>query len=133
MSNVEYKVVPAPRKGVKAKGIKGPDAQFANAIEGIMNGMAVEGWQYQRAETLPNDTRSGLNNLTTTYRHVLVFSRAVSADKNTAEIAGETAPITAPIAPPHDPPITAHEPVVGTISEQQDPIDGISGGDQTRL
>lgn len=81
MSHLEYKVVPAPKKGLKAKGIKGADARFAHALEQLINDLAAEGWRYQRAETLPSEERSGLANFTTTYRNILVFSRpAISVD-----------------------------------------------------
>ncbi|WP_299725017.1 DUF4177 domain-containing protein [uncultured Tateyamaria sp.] len=79
MSAWEYKVVPAPTKGVKGRGIKGPEGRFANALEGLMNEMGGEGWQYQRAETLPSVERSGLTGSTTEWRNVLVFRRQARA------------------------------------------------------
>ena len=72
----EYKVVPAPTKGVKAPGVKGQDQRFANAIEVLMNDMAASGWEYQRAETLPSIERAGLTGSTTEWRNLLVFRRA---------------------------------------------------------
>ena len=36
-SKHEYKVVPAPMKGMKAKGVKGTPARFAHALEVLMN------------------------------------------------------------------------------------------------
>ena len=75
MTQFEYKVVPAPGKGRKARGVKGPEGRFANALEILMNEMASEGWEYQRAETLPSEERAGLTSSTTTYRSVLVFRR----------------------------------------------------------
>lgn len=71
----EYKVVPAPTRGQKGKGIKGPEARFANALELNLNALAAEGWEFLRAETLPNDERSGLTGTTTTFRTVLVYRR----------------------------------------------------------
>lgn len=78
MSGWEYKVIPAPNKGIKGAGIKGPEARFANAIEGLMNDMGAQGWEYQRAETLPSVERSGLTGSTTEWRNVLVFRRAAT-------------------------------------------------------
>lgn len=75
MHRFEYKIVPAPNRGLKAKGIKGAEARFANALEDKMNVMAAEGWEYQRAETLPSLERSGLTSTTTEWRNVLVFRR----------------------------------------------------------
>ena len=76
MSAFEYKVVPAPQKGQKSKGIKGAEARFALALETLMNDMAAEGWEYQRAETLPSQERSGLTGSTTEWRNLLIFRRA---------------------------------------------------------
>ncbi|MEM6759737.1 MAG: DUF4177 domain-containing protein [Pseudomonadota bacterium] len=78
MAGWEYKVVPAPTKGVKGKGVKGPEARFANALEVLMNEMAGDGWQFQRAETLPSVERVGLTGSTTEWRNVLVFRRPVT-------------------------------------------------------
>lgn len=75
MPQYEYRVVPAPVKGLKAKGVRGHEARFAHALEDLMNRMGAEGWEYQRAETLPAEERHGLTNVTTTYRNMLVFRR----------------------------------------------------------
>ncbi len=84
MSRYEYKIVPAPNRGLKGKGIKGPEARFANALEGKMNALAAEGWEYQRAETLPSLERSGLTSTTTEWRNVLVFRRLRENDAEAA-------------------------------------------------
>lgn len=76
----EYKVIPAPAKGLKAKGIKTPEARFANALAHCLNEMAAEGWAFQRAETLPSEERVGLTGSQTVWRHVLIFRRAVAND-----------------------------------------------------
>ena len=44
MAHYEYKLVPAPRKGLKGKGVKGAEARFAFAVQSLMNEMAAEGW-----------------------------------------------------------------------------------------
>lgn len=76
----EYKVIPAPSRGQRGKGVKGAEARFAHALEIVMNDMAAEGWEYQRAETLPSEERSGLTGTTTTFRNVLVFRRPRASD-----------------------------------------------------
>ncbi len=73
----EYKVVPAPEKGTKAKGVKAPEARFALMLQDVMNQHAAEGWEYQRAETLPSQERAGLTSSATVFRNVLVFRRPV--------------------------------------------------------
>lgn len=75
MQHYEYRVVAAPTRGLKAKGIRSNEARFAHAIEEMMNSMAQDGWEYQRAETLPSVERSGLTSTTTTWRNMLVFRR----------------------------------------------------------
>lgn len=90
----DYKVVPAPVKGTKSPGAKGAEGRFAAAVEQVMNDMATEGWEYQRAETLPSDERSGLTQTQTVWRNLLVFRRAADEDAGTVE------PLR--IAPPQD-------------------------------
>lgn len=77
MPQFEYRVVPAPAKGLKAKGVRGHEARFAFALQDLMNRMGADGWEYQRAETLPSEERHGLTSTTTTFRNVLVFRRPV--------------------------------------------------------
>jgi len=80
MPHYEYKVVPAPTKGLKARGVKTPEARFANSVELVLNTLGTEGWEYLRAELLPSDERSGLTGSTTNWRNVLVFRRPVTTD-----------------------------------------------------
>ncbi|WP_299548346.1 DUF4177 domain-containing protein [uncultured Tateyamaria sp.] len=78
MPGWEYKVVPAPIKGLKSKGVKGPEARFAHALELMMNDMGGDGWEFLRAETLPSTERSRLTGTKTEWRNLLVFRRTVS-------------------------------------------------------
>ncbi|MFT6091185.1 DUF4177 domain-containing protein [Sulfitobacter sp.] len=80
MPRFEYKVVPAPKKGLKGKDIKGAEARFSHALEELMNSLASEGWEYQRAETLPSTERSGLTGTTKEWRNVLIFRRLHASD-----------------------------------------------------
>ncbi len=80
MHGFEYKVVPAPRKGVKAKGVKGAQARFAHALQLVMNDLGAEGWEYQRTDTLPMEERQGLTGKTTSFQTMLVFSRQLEAE-----------------------------------------------------
>ncbi|MDX2485755.1 MAG: DUF4177 domain-containing protein [Pseudodonghicola sp.] len=75
MPRYEYKVIPAPAKGRKAKGVRTPEARFSLAIETTLNDLGAEGWEYLRAELLPSDERSGLTGSTVNWRNVLVFRR----------------------------------------------------------
>ncbi len=80
MPRYEYKVVPAPTKGLKGKGVRGAEARFSHALQELMNGLSGSGWEYQRAETLPSVERSGLTGSTTEWRNVLVFRRPREGD-----------------------------------------------------
>lgn len=85
MTQYEYKVVPAPRKGTKAKGVKAPEDRFALSLQELMNQEAAQGWEFQRAETLPSEERAGLRGSKTIYRDVLVFRRAQAAQPDVPE------------------------------------------------
>jgi Domain of unknown function (DUF4177) len=73
----EYKVVPAPRRGEKTRAAKTTEDRFAYAVQSLMNGLAEEGWEYVRADTLPCDERSGLTGTKTSFHNLLVFRRAL--------------------------------------------------------
>lgn len=75
MGMYEYRVIPAPNRGQKAKGLKTADARFAFAIEDIINKLAEDGWEYQRADMLPNTERAGFTSTETQWRNLLVFRR----------------------------------------------------------
>ncbi len=81
MQTYEYKVIPAPSKGRKAPGLKKPEDRFSRTLEELMNEMAVEGWEYQRADVLPSEERQGLTSSHTVYRSVLVFRRGVIGEE----------------------------------------------------
>jgi len=98
MQNYEYKVVPAPTNGTKAKGVKTVEARFANTLEVLMNKMGAEGWEYQRAETLPSEERSGLMSKSTSYRNVLVFRRSLVAAQADVSAVATAAPVAAAAA-----------------------------------
>lgn len=80
----EYKVVPAPTRGLKAKGVKTAEDRFAHALATEMNTLAADGWEYLRADTLPSEQREGLMGKTTVYQNMLVFRRLKAAAPATA-------------------------------------------------
>ncbi len=79
MLRYEYKVVPAPRNGLKVKGVKSAEGRYALALETLMNDMGSNGWEYQRAETLPSEERSGFASRKVVVQHVLIFRRPSDA------------------------------------------------------
>ncbi|MEP1766380.1 MAG: DUF4177 domain-containing protein [Sulfitobacter sp.] len=122
MIRYEYKVVAAPTKGIKGKGVRGAEAKFSFALQELMNGMAGYGWEYQRAETLPSIERSGLAGTTTEWRNVLVFRRPRTGDA--AEFQPELLP-----APPQqvhsDAQMTADEDVEEDSFSHLSPDNGV--------
>lgn len=88
----EYKVIPAPRKGLKAKGLKSNEDRFAHSLQELINTEAKAGWAFLRAETLPSEERSGFRARTTVYRSVLVFRKALQAAKDAQTPAANPAP-----------------------------------------
>ncbi len=120
MTHYEYKVIPAPAKADKAKGIKTPEGRFAQTIETVMNRMAEGGWEFQRAELLPSEERSGLTGTTTTWRNLLVFRRPASVGAQAEEVVPTVAATPAP-APRIEAPDTAAQPAPAVVSEDEDP------------
>ena len=94
MSEYEYKVVAAPTKGVKAKGVRTAEDRFSHALETKMNELAAEGWEYRRAEALPSVERSGLPSTKTVWHNVLVFRRRLAKE----EAAEQQSPVDETIA-----------------------------------
>ncbi len=112
MPRFEYKVVPAPSKGQKAKGVKSQEGRFARAIETTLNDLAADGWEYVRAELLPSDERSGLTGSTVNWRNVLVFRRQVETDIDVLH----PRPVLAP-APFDEPPIFTADPPLEAVED----------------
>lgn len=101
MAQYEYKVVPAPTTGKKAKGLRTSADRFANALQSVMNELGKDGWEYVRADTLPSEERSGLTGRTTVYQNMLVFRRTAPDAEDKADISGLlAAPAPVPAAPP---------------------------------
>ncbi len=124
MPRYEYKVIPAPQKGAKAKGVKTPEGRFATSVEQVLNEMGQQGWEYQRAELLPSEERSGLTGSTTNWRNVLVFRRVIEAEATEAVAPVATpspseTPEGVPLAQPVPGPdvVQAPEPISAEVDE----------------
>lgn len=99
----EYKVVTAPLRAVKVKGLKTTEERFAHMLQEALNDEAREGWEYLRAETLPCEERKGLTGTAKSFQSVLVFRRPWAlADARAEEAHNEAdAPVVA---------LAAHQP-----------------------
>jgi hypothetical protein len=127
MPRFEYKVVPAPKKAGKIKGVKGTEARFAHELAALMNEHGASGWEYQRTDTLPCEERSGFTKRVTTFQNMLVFRREIRSAEEApragaapgyeqiaaihAPAAERPAPRLAEVAPPAPAPTAASAPV----------------------
>ena len=114
MQTYEYRAVPAPNRAGKVKGVKDPAERFAHALSELMNAMAVEGWEYWRAEALPCTERRGLTGSATVYHSLLVFRRP-TADFMAAQLSAAAAAEHPEPAPPVLPAADATAPE-GTVA-----------------
>lgn len=110
MKRFEYKVVPAPKKGEKARGVKRTEDRFAHALTLIMNELGAKGWEYVRSDTLPCEERSGLTSKVTTFQNMLVFRRELAAR---TDAQAETVAPRAVAAPAVTTPLNPSAPVLG--------------------
>lgn len=117
MQRYEFKVIPAPRRGEKARGVKTSEDRFALALTNLMNELGAEGWDYVRADSLPCEERSGFTGTKTTFQNVLVFRRAIPSlmagmPVSNRLILQDAAPATPRIGPAEGP-LPGNAPAVG--------------------
>lgn len=79
MQRYEFKVIPAPKRGEKARGVKTTEDRFALALTNLMNELGAEGWDYVRGDSLPCEERTGFTGTKTTFLNVLVFRRVIAS------------------------------------------------------
>ena len=119
MQRFEYKVIPAPKRGEKARGVKTTEERFAYALTNLMNELGAEGWDYVRADTLPCEERVGLTGTKTTFQNVLVFRRALGRAEVAPEaraplrLTVEDAPAATPRLGPAETPLPGAAPAIG--------------------
>ena len=87
MPAFEYKVVPAPARSVRVRGVRDPEDRYAVTLTRLMNEMGAEGWEFQRSEALPEEERRVLRGRAVVTRHVLIFRRALEQAAETPETA----------------------------------------------
>ena len=145
MQRYEYKVVPAPTKVKRVRGVKTTAGRYAHALGDVMNEEAARGWEYVRSDSMPVEEKPGLlKSAVENYYTMLVFRRPLDASSQeddaeaaTPEIAA-AAPVVAPqivaevdgnpvepVLNPHaggdfpaDPPMTAREPDAASETDQ---------------
>ncbi|WP_309665770.1 DUF4177 domain-containing protein [Tabrizicola sp.] len=118
MQRYEYHVVPAPRRGEKARGVKTIEDRFALALTTLMNELGAQGWDYVRADALPVDERAGFTGTKTTFQNMLVFRRPLKTlgedlpERPATRIFTPEVPATAPKLGPAEVPV-GPAPIVG--------------------
>ncbi|MBN8631748.1 MAG: DUF4177 domain-containing protein [Rhodobacterales bacterium] len=119
MQRFEFKVIPAPRRGEKARGVKTTEDRFALALTTLMNQLGAEGWDYVRADALPCEERAGLTGTKTTFQNVLVFRRvipAIGAEASSTSRLLLQEPLSAtPRLGPAESPMPGKAPAVGPV------------------
>lgn len=118
MQRFEYKVIPAPKRGEKARGVKTTEDRFAHALTNLMNELGAEGWEYVRSDALPCEERVGFTGTKTTFQNMLVFRRALETaeaePRPTLRLTVQDPPAApAPRLGPADSPVPATAPAVG--------------------
>ena len=117
MVRFEYKAVPAPSRGTKAKGVKTTEDRFALAMTDALNAHAGDGWEFVRVETLPCESRKGLTGTQITDQSMMVFRRIKHA-------AAPLEPAQAPLPPltlaPQPAPARA-DPPISRIPDSAEP------------
>lgn len=84
MTSFEYKVIAAPRRIRKVKGVPGAADQFAHTLGEAINEQARQGWEYLRADVMMADEPRGFLRSDVTAEHtVLVFRRGLQAQAHT--------------------------------------------------
>jgi hypothetical protein len=117
MQRFEYKVIPAPKRGEKARGVKTTEDRFAYALMSVMNDLGADGWDYVRADALPCEERAGLTGTKTTFQNVLVFRRVIGSAE-AEDRPGMRLLLTEPVAAsprlgPAEAPLPGNAPAVG--------------------
>ncbi|MGR3512627.1 MAG: DUF4177 domain-containing protein [Paracoccaceae bacterium] len=111
MRKFEYKAVPAPTTGTKAKKVKTTEDRFALSMTEALNEMAADGWEYVRAETLPCTERKGLTGTQQTYQNILIFRRLEAAALPLDRVTTQPLPIEDPVEDEVvEPPVMRPEP-----------------------
>lgn len=117
MQRFEFKVIPAPKRGEKARGVKTTEDRFALALTSLMNEMGADGWDYVRADALPCEERVGFTSTKTTYVNMLVFRRPVAGESDPVPAVRlnrrEAPEAAAPRLGPAEAPVPAKAPALG--------------------
>ncbi len=92
MTQIEYRVIPAPRRMRKVRGVAGATELFAHTLSEAINDQAAQGWEFLRSEAMMIEEPRGWFRAGAVAEHtVLVFRRtrrAEAADPEARHVAG---------------------------------------------
>ncbi|SDZ09487.1 hypothetical protein SAMN05444004_10613 [Jannaschia faecimaris] len=71
----EYEVIPAPTKAKRVAGLIKENERVAHEISELFNDMAIDGWEYVRADTISIDDVTGISGNIPKAHTLLVFRR----------------------------------------------------------
>lgn len=105
MSYFDYKVVPAPQRVKKVRGVTGAADLFALTLTDAINEVARQGWEYVRAERMVAEAPGGfLRKAAASEQTMLVFRRPREhLSPRLAAVSEETPPEDAPRTEPAAP------------------------------
>jgi hypothetical protein len=101
MTQYEYRVVAAPRRAMRVRGLKTSQERFAATVAEAINDAAADGWEFYRSETLPMDERQGmLKGRVEVLQSLLVFRRPLKGLGAAVEPEARAAPLLNPAIVP---------------------------------
>lgn len=115
MPYYDYKVVPAPRRMKKVRGVKTSDELFALTLAEAINEHARQGWEYVRAENLSAEEPAGW------FRRGKTDIHAVLIFRQPRETLGPRIAATEEATEAHATPAGRPEPTIEPEGERQRP------------
>ena len=101
----EYKCVGAPERPKRQRGVRGRSERVALAMQEIIAGEAVDGWEYMRTDLVPVEEKAGLFSRThEVHRAVLVFRRELEPEPRFVHARARAVAARDPAAEPARPP-----------------------------
>ena len=119
MTYYDYKVVPAPKRAKRVKGVHGAEDLFALTLTESINEVARQGWEYVRAEHLPAEAPRGwFRGARAAEQTVLVFRRARESAGPRLVAATRPEPAAAEPAAPEPPRPPAEQAAVDRLAQR---------------
>lgn len=85
----EFLVLPAPIKGERAEGLRTDADRMAGTLTTLFNDMALDGWDYVRADTVPNESSKDPTGTAPKTMTLLVFRRLLVEIPGLVELPAE--------------------------------------------